>query len=337
MSGIRLLPVWVAIGLAGTIARAEVFDGVGRPLPTASALGAEINVVSSAATIEAGEENDAATIRFAKTLGRRSKTQISCEVSSPIDDGERDAELATLDGMAGTLTLNLNWSGAFWTPPSAGAAYQASLPICQDYAQHHNLAFDPNNDCESDLFGEDKAALARFHRAAFGTQLVYLTSIQFKAGRDTYEFNDPTSLESQEDTLYGFSGTAAFGLLTHSDNLWSAGFRAERSYKEQDKIDLCSPIPNSTTLVCESGRLGSPDREYEQVLYAEYRRFFHSIAINPRVSHGFHNDVTGVDVPVYFLKDADNGFTGGVRAGWRSDTDDLSVSVFVGAVLRLWD
>ena len=74
----------------------------------------------------------------------------------------------------------------------------------------------------------------------------------------------------------------------------------------------------------------------ERVAYGEYRRFFKHIGLSPRVSRGFEDNVTGIDVPVYFLKD-NGGFTGGVRLGWRSDTHDISASVMVGMQLRLLD
>jgi len=42
-----------------------------------------------------------------------------------------------------------------------------------------------------------------------------------------------------------------------------------------------------------------------------------------------------VDVPIYFLRLDGGALAGGVRAAWRSDTNVTTVSVFVGAALRL--
>jgi len=45
--------------------------------------------------------------------------------------------------------------------------------------------------------------------------------------------------------------------------------------------------------------------------------------------------VTAVLIPVYFLKDAKGTPIGGVRGGWRSDTNAVTISLFVGAAFGL--
>jgi len=45
-------------------------------------------------------------------------------------------------------------------------------------------------------------------------------------------------------------------------------------------------------------------------LYAEARKFFGAIALTPRITADFTRDVTGIDLPPYFLRNTSGGFTG---------------------------
>jgi hypothetical protein len=56
------------------------------------------------------------------------------------------------------------------------------------------------------------------------------------------------------------------------------------------------------------------------------------LAINPRISRDFKQKVTGVEIPLYFLKDGKGNLNGGISPGWRSDTKAVTVLAFVGSM-----
>jgi hypothetical protein len=65
-----------------------------------------------------------------------------------------------------------------------------------------------------------------------------------------------------------------------------------------------------------------------------------SFAIAPRVSYEFEKGVFGFDLPIYLLqgKENDSGLRdliGGIRLGWRDDTDELIAGIFVGKPFKL--
>ena len=89
--------------------------------------------------------------------------------------------------------------------------------------------------------------------------------------------------------------------------------------------------------------MGGPTEQDKKIGFFEVRKFFGKVAFNPKISLDFEGneeedeDVTlGLDLPVYFLQNKDGQFVGGLRAGWRSDTKEVSVALFVGSALDLF-
>ena len=72
------------------------------------------------------------------------------------------------------------------------------------------------------------------------------------------------------------------------------------------------------------------------VLRVELRHIFGAWGVGPMISWDEHDDVFGVQLPIYFLANSDGTLNGGFRLGWRDDTDDLTASVFISKPLSLF-
>lgn len=59
------------------------------------------------------------------------------------------------------------------------------------------------------------------------------------------------------------------------------------------------------------------------------------MAFNPVVGRDFEEGITFVRVPVYFFSNPNGGLAGGARFEWRSDTQEPTFVVFVGAALKV--
>jgi hypothetical protein len=49
----------------------------------------------------------------------------------------------------------------------------------------------------------------------------------------------------------------------------------------------------------------------------------------------FKSDVFGIDVPLFLVRNKEKQLSGGIRLGWRDDTDAFSAGVFVGKAFKL--
>ena len=158
-------------------------------------------------------------------------------------------------------------------------------------------------------------------------------------------FTSPQPIFTLEATAGDTTGTAAigwqFGDLTFDAKVsgpineasGEAQFAAVHT-GEQPHRPLSSLSAGGAT-VCTEAVLGAPVRRHGNQVFAELRKFFGPVAMSPRFTRDFTKDVTGVELPVYFLQNTDGGFTGGVRVGWRSDKRGMTVVGFVGQVLGL--
>lgn len=98
---------------------------------------------------------------------------------------------------------------------------------------------------------------------------------------------------------------------------------------------VCRPIDGTSATRCDAAIIGAPQETQLQILSVEVRRFMLSTAaaVAPSIQRDLKNGVTGVDVPVYFIRNATGSAIGGVRFGWRSDTKEVTAIAFIGAAL----
>ena len=68
----------------------------------------------------------------------------------------------------------------------------------------------------------------------------------------------------------------------------------------------------------------------------EARRLFGTTGASLKFPYDFEKDTFGVDLPIRIFHDPKKGPTGGIRFGWRDDTRDVSVGLFVGSAFGLF-
>lgn len=80
-----------------------------------------------------------------------------------------------------------------------------------------------------------------------------------------------------------------------------------------------------------------PTDSTKHVIQVGWRRFSFGgrAAFDPTFEWDPANDVGSLSLPIYAFTKKNEGLAGGIRLGWRSDTDDLSAVVFVGNVLSI--
>jgi hypothetical protein len=145
------------------------------------------------------------------------------------------------------------------------------------------------------------------------------------AYRDTATF----TTRSVGHTLYAIEGGGGYR--------WGAvalqgAVRWEQSYRARGSQNVCTPAsfgpPGTET--CANMVLGAPtstDRTVASISGAW--SIGGNGAARLTVSHDMHRGVTGVDLPVWVLTNPAGGLAGGVRFGYRTDSRQMTMALFV--------
>lgn len=157
-------------------------------------------------------------------------------------------------------------------------------------------------------------------------------------GRKTFEYLEGTDLTAQSVIRDSWSATARLGFYSSDFGFVLASYTYERGYRAAGgEADICQPIAGTPAVRCSAGVIGAPVEQERRFLSLEARRFFlGGTAIAPRIQRDLEKKTTAVAVPIYFLTNKEGAPTGGVRLAWRSDTRAATVSVFVGAALKVF-
>jgi hypothetical protein len=112
-------------------------------------------------------------------------------------------------------------------------------------------------------------------------------------------------------------------------------FRRESVYLHdpQEEVSVCVPVVTPAER-CKQGFLSGPQAVDRSIVAAELRFVHWDFGFNPKASYELEDDVLGIELPIY-LAQANGTLNGGVKFGWRDDTDDFTAAVFIGVPLKL--
>lgn len=283
--------------------------------------------MQNAFQLSAGEDDGSVSLRFSRPFA---DGILSLTASAPTDDDDVGT-LATLDGFGGATSLEASFTGVIG---HLGPLPAAARAICDDV--------DRRAQCDESLIAAKAPdRLAEFRAAERSDRSnIYLWGVSVKGGTETFDYFDPTTLaeHSTERTPWGVSAFI-YGKPFDGDTLVTVTYSYQETYRAADTLVVCPGGP--APVVCVNGPIGEPSRRDAQLASVELRRrfqfaegsFFPSIGISAQFTYDFESDVTGIDVPIYFLQDEwgkeDAKLTGGLRLGWRDDTDDFTVGLFI--------
>jgi hypothetical protein len=110
-------------------------------------------------------------------------------------------------------------------------------------------------------------------------------------------------------------------------------YRREHGFENDadDQVSVCVPVVSNAQR-CKEGFLGPPGAIDKNLATLEYRFAGKKIGFLLKGTYDFEDDIYGVELPVYLTKQ-EGKFNGGFKLGWRDDTDDVTLAVFVGIPL----
>jgi hypothetical protein len=160
--------------------------------------------------------------------------------------------------------------------------------------------------------------------------------------RGRYDFRASPTLAAEKATHDEYSIKGDFGYKWFVPDqkvglLFKIAYSREHSFEPQESRNLCIPasIGSSGTLECDDLIVGAPTVSNKNIMSVEQSASFEgNLGYRLKISRDIDSNVTGYDLPLYFLPNGDGGVGGGLRVGYRTDRKHATISVFVG-VLKL--
>jgi hypothetical protein len=252
---------------------------------------------------------------------------LDATLSGPLNSDTREARPATLNGLSGSATLSVGLGWIDWHPVTDPGRMQA---VCDRYFRATGHAVDP---CAASNLPEGPWRRRLNAAVDYGTPVIL--SLRGTIGRRSFSFIDTTSLARSTAQRTVGSIAASAGVYGDAMGFFVLSWAYEVSYSAGDAVQVCQPLGTSGATRCEDQRLHGPVRDRTSLVQLEYRRLFgEAFGLRPAISYRAASGTWGYQLPLYFLRDQ-RGLTGGVSLGWRSDTRETTVRVFVGEVLGL--
>ncbi len=301
-------------------------------------------------------------------------TSLNLTLSTPWD-GENDALPASLNGLASgtsaTLTLNRYFAETNQVESSVQTALlEKAARICRAKAVEvrsgallrlgpsptteardavQKAYLDTLKTCDPATAQTDLLANtyltprdARVYTVGSFAQNSFSLGLTGSVAHDKFDYVDPANLAAGKESHVSWSFGAAFTLYPRrSPTALAFSVRYERSYAAADSKILCPLAAGATVATCVNKPAGAPvlDRSYLVSLGLRHRFWrgdkLAGLAIAPTVTYDASDDVFGAELPVYFVPSKDGGPTGGVKVGYRSDTDNVTFGIFVGAAFGI--
>jgi hypothetical protein len=254
-------------------------------------------------------------------------------LSRPISESDKGSvNFATLDGLSTSLRLDYSYK---WQHSSVRKLIEAV----------DGRSFDGL--CSAHVDGGDRSCSLSALRQSLGEESetyrafmkrnypwIFEHALGLHIGQDTYDYITPQlGAGSERHTGRGASFSTSFISPTR-DWLFSVGGKYQQVYRSNDEVVLCPPDNGVDPVQCQSGSLGPPTRKTTRVLWGEVRGSFKDFGYSLRASHDLASGETGVDLPIYFIRNNDGDLSGGLRLGW-TDKQDFGVGIFLSKPFKL--
>lgn len=237
--------------------------------------------------------------------GKLSHTRWKIKASGPVNKSADKTDLATLDGLVNSFKL--------------GAEFSYLRQLMKD----------------------------------FDTSPMLDLGISGSVGYETFKYLNPDGGEDLQDEKVPWEGGAHIALNPGGIPILQrlrvvCGYKYQEAYKAAGEVIRCESPDTSGFQICKKGAKACPKDDNKSLGYIQLKVLVPigwkwlnlllpgSIALAPKYTHDFETETNGVDVPFYFLVDDKSNLTGGCRVGWRDDTEDVTVGVFVGTAFDIW-
>jgi hypothetical protein len=300
--------------------------------------------VSTPGAVEIRAGQDAGAVSISLTILESSKAASrgifstwTFTAAAPLNKDSADTTLGTLDGLTSATTLELKWSN-FVAQGMRQPDKTRLSEICNEAKRNfkdlngkeasEDACDDPSwlkANLSDDLYREHDGNLWE------PSAKLWVYGLSGKIGHKAFKFVDPNTLGKTDTDEVPWSARAFVAWHPNRSRLLvAASLEYQQSFKDADSQVLCPA--GAAPVTCVGGPIGQPKEEKKQLASLEFRKRFLSwpIAISMSATHDFESHVNGLDMPIYLVVNDKGALIGGLRLGWRDDTDDFGIGVFVG-------
>lgn len=271
-------------------------------------------------------------------------TNWSLKLSFPInDENTGSAMIVTGDGLSSGYSATFEWgwmkkSLAFIDHLSRNPDFGA---LCREAGLDQGRCSKSAILAAADAAGEDgditaakKLRHAYYDFRAKNYSTIRSYAVTAELGHDTFDYLTPQMGEKSVDHIDWRVGASASFVMPSRRFRYALGADYGRSHRPGRDVILCPSASGPDPVECVSGPLGPPTEQTRKVIWAEARGGLAALGYSLKVAHDFESDTTGVDLPIYLLRNANGALTGGVRIGWSEETD-VVYGIFLSSPLSL--
>ncbi len=260
---------------------------------------------------------------------------------------DKEPELATLDGLADQVTLSFGIHYIQETPEAIRERVANTIAgrlngdpnlfltnLDAAYARE-NQGKTKSGVSTNDLSSRGRRRFLRDLKGPglFGT--VFVNGEATYSAPTTFKFVDAATLGRHEESHDGWAATLSGGWLPVVSPMpfVAINYSYQESHVSQGKRQICAPFGPPGALACDNFVVGAPEYQRKQLVQLELRKYFPkaTAAIGLRLTRDIENSVTGIELPLWIIRDDTGLLNGGLAAGWRSDTKAWTLSAFVGS------
>ena len=304
----------------------------------------------SAVEFIAEQGSGSVSLRLGRTFSRGSENSFStwsAVVSAPASKSADKTDLANLNGLANAISFGLKYVKVVATGRRKPPDEDAVDPLCEKIRKAYHARTGNRDEPKCDTENGQKY-LAEDDYAAFKSlfwdpdKSTIFFGGEGRVGSEEFAYLDdehyaPQDVTKNPSSLKFFIAVRPGGTQSV---LTTVGGEFQNTYRSAGITTVCpiSSSGNGDFVECKRGALGSPIEDGAAVLFWETRmRLSSSVAgASLRLAYDFKQERLGVDLPVFLFRDRENKLRGGIRLGWRSDTGEMSVGIFVGRAFALF-
>ncbi|MEO6194972.1 MAG: hypothetical protein ABIS20_18305 [Thermoanaerobaculia bacterium] len=324
----------------------EVRSAMGFAGPVTSDRAVEADVNKATGEINAATDSSNSIIKYTRQvsgLNRGKFSTLTVTASAPLDDSSDRTELVSLDGLTNAFTMGVKYTWFNLTgvtnPLDDADAEKKSDEICDQLtaAYQEKTAKKDVPTCDTATVQEYLPAKYKEFKNLFFSPDGWTFSGGFepKVGYKKFEFLDSLNLAKLSDAKTPWSVQAFLGFKPRRlQTLITLGGSYQKGFKDADKGTLCPVSSGTGPVTCKTGAIGRPVSDDAELVYLEVRHRLGPAGASLKFTYDFKQDLTGVDLPIAFVKDGDGNLRGGIRAGWTR-TGHWQAGIFVGSGFSL--
>lgn len=324
------------------------------PAPLARALtglGQEVELLassdSSRVSFKITREISATRLK-GKAAGWGTSTRWTGALSAPVAKGsDTGTNLLTQDGFASDFQATLGLSKLFRRLRNPGLD-----PDLLDMTRKAYVKCQETKTLEACKAAEQAGAGDAFvelflghdegekFRSLASSPSAHIIGAELSGGYLKHKYVDLVTVTKEEETEKPWGLKLYYAYMPDRDTSYLISVQHVDAKKDQDQGVRC-PVPPASAFSCLPGALGAPKQADKLIWGAEYRHLFNlnftddeqplfrAVGIAPQILHDSRNDVTSLDLPIYFVPNDKGEYIGGVRLAWSSKDHDIVAGLFV--------